>query len=361
MSSPDGHSHASQSVTPTGETLITVTDLTVRFMPAAGADAVRGVTMSIQAGRIVGVAGESGSGKTATALAVMRLLPRSAVVGGSVRYRDRELLDCREREMRTVRGRRIAMVFQETVTALNPVLRIEEQLSMAVRAHSKPGKQTLRETIRQSLKDVQLADADRVLRSYPHELSGGMCQRVMIAMALACGSEVLIADEPTTALDVSVQREVLGVLRDLVASRHLGVLFISHDLGVMNEVCDELYVFYRGEVVERGPAKQVIERPAHPYTAALLACLPRLHAEHRRMPDLSRSGLLPAEESGCQFRARCEFAQAQCAAHPDLRELVAGSGGRSARCWRAHEVLSLAREPASSGAQRVGSKPGGQA
>jgi len=358
VSSLDSRSDSAHGV---GETLVTVSDLSVRFARAATADAVRGVSLNVQAGRIAGVAGESGSGKTATALAMMGLLPRGTVVGGSVRYRDRELLGLREKEMRTVRGRRIAMVFQETVTALNPVLRIEEQLAMAVRAHSKGSRGELQKTIRRSLEDVQLADADRVLSSYPHELSGGMCQRVMIAMALACGSEVLIADEPTTALDVSVQHDVLVVLREVVAARHLGVLFISHDLAVINELCDDLYVFYRGEVVEHGPAQQVIERPAHPYTAALLACLPRLHGEHIRMPDLSSADLLSEQGSGCRFAARCEFARAQCQTHPDLLELDAGSGGRLVRCWRAGEVLSRAGEPQQASTQSVGTTPGGEA
>jgi peptide/nickel transport system ATP-binding protein len=361
MSTRDPATPAVQAGAPGSETLVAVSDLTVRFESATTAPAVRGVSLSIRPGHIVGVAGESGSGKTATALAMMGLLPRGTVTGGSVRYRDQELLGLREKEMRAVRGRRMAMVFQETVTALNPVLRIEEQLAMAVRAHARCTKRELQDTIRRSLADVQLTDADRVLSSYPHELSGGMCQRVMIAMALACGSEVLIADEPTTALDVSVQHDVLAMLRELVATRHLGVLFISHDLAVINELCDELYVFYRGEVVEYGLARQVIERPAHPYTAALLACLPRLRGEHVRMPDMTGADLMSAQGSGCRFRSRCEFAQAQCESHPDLLELGAELPGRLSRCWRAGTVAGLAPQTEEASGQRVGTAPGGDA
>ncbi len=196
-----------------------------------------------------------------------------------------------------------------------------------------------------ALADVRLANADRVMASYPHELSGGQCQRVMIAMALSCGSRVLFADEPTTALDVSVQEEILKLIRELVSGRRLAVMLISHDLAVLGEICDELIVMYKGEIVETGPAGEVLSRPAHPYTTALLECLPRLHGRRERLPELPPSDSSEATAGGCRFRDRCAYAIDACQQQPELDPVT--SSARRARCWRSKEILELtpARRP----------------
>jgi peptide/nickel transport system ATP-binding protein len=316
------------------EAALVVEELEVEFR-RGGVRAVRGLSLTLSGGRIVGVAGESGSGKSASALAIMGLLPSGTRVAGSIRYEGRELLGLPEQELRRVRGRDIAMIFQETGTALNPVLRVGDQMTMAVRAHS--ADDDVRERVLRGLADVRLPDPERVLRSYPHELSGGMCQRVMIAMALSCGSAVLIADEPTTALDVSVQAEILDLVRGLVKERHLAVMMISHDLAVLSELCDDLVVMYQGEVVETGPVGAVLRAPAHPYTRALLACLPRLHGERAVLPDLPPPDARPLPDGGCRYRDRCRWRAEVCEDHPALEPRPPFG---EVRCWRAQEVLA---------------------
>ncbi|MGH3251752.1 MAG: ABC transporter ATP-binding protein, partial [Trebonia sp.] len=252
MSGRRGGAPLPQAAPESGEEVLRIDGLEVEFR--GGTTALRGIDLTLRAGRVLGVAGESGCGKTTAALAAMRLLPHDAVVRGSIRYRGTELLALSEKELRRYRGRHLAMIFQETTTALNPVIRVGEQLMMAARTHVRGGKAEARERVIAALADVRLTDAERVMASYPHELSGGMCQRIIIAMALSCGSRVLFADEPTTALDVSVQEEILELIRGLVTRRQLAVLMISHDLAVLAEVCDELAVMYRGEIVESGSA-----------------------------------------------------------------------------------------------------------
>ncbi len=323
-----------------GEELLTIDELGVQFRRGAiRTDAVRGISLSLRAGRVLGVAGESGSGKTASALAAMGLLPEGTVVTGSIRYRGTELLAMKERKLRQYRGRHISMIFQETSTALNPVLRVGQQLTMATRAHVKGDRKEVQQRVQAALADVRLADTERVMRSYPHELSGGMAQRVVIAMALSCGAKVLLADEPTTALDVSVQEEILELIRGLVAERQLATMLISHDLAVLAELCDDLVVMYNGEVVERGPTASILAAPSHPYTQGLLACLPRLHGEKVLLPEISaRKGVLDSG-AGCRFRPRCAWGVDRCAEHPDLTP-VPGARDRMARCWRSDDVLA---------------------
>jgi ABC-type glutathione transport system ATPase component len=271
-----------------GEELLVVEDLTVEFTSGpVRTHALRGVDLRLRAGSVLGVAGESGSGKTTAALAAIGLLPRGAEVTGSIRYRGTELLGLPERRLRGHRGRHLAMIFQETATALNPVIRVGDQLTMAARAHVPGGRAEVRRRVAAALADVRLDDPDRVMASYPHELSGGMCQRAIIAMALGCGSRVLFADEPTTALDVSVQREILELIRGLVDRRGLAVMLVSHDLAVLSEVCDDLAVMYRGRIVEAGPARDVLRTPTHPYTRALLDCLPTLHGTREELLEIT--------------------------------------------------------------------------
>jgi peptide/nickel transport system ATP-binding protein len=237
------------------------------------------------------------------------------------------------------------MVFQEAGTALNPVMRVGDQLMRAARASKKEPRAVLRAQIESALDEVQLRDHDHVLRSYPDELSGGMCQRVVIAMALSCGSSVLLADEPTTALDVSVQREIIELIAGLVKRDKLAVMMISHDLGVLAEICDELVVMHMGEVVEMGPIGQLLSRPAHPYTKALLDCLPRLHGERVPLPELKQYGEKATAEDGCRFRHRCPLRADVCDTHPDLAAVGDGDGAgtaHAARCWRSDVLLAEA-------------------
>lgn len=255
--------------------LLRIRDLTIDF---GDGPAVNGVNLDLRPGKIVGVAGQSGSGKSLTALAAMGLAPAGARVRGSIRFRGTELVGRSEREMSKIRGSGMTMVFQETVTALNPVVHVGRQLSLAVKANVDCDAEERHARVVRSLHDVQLDDADRIMSSYPHELSGGMCQRVMIAMALVCGADVLLADEPTTALDVTVQREVIDIIRKVADERAIAVMLISHDIGVLEEVCDELAVMFHGRIVEHGAAQDVVTSPAHPYTAALLNSVPRIGA-----------------------------------------------------------------------------------
>jgi oligopeptide/dipeptide ABC transporter ATP-binding protein len=334
--------------------LLEVSDLTVDFTGGHGPRAVRGLSLSLPPGRIVGIAGESGSGKSVSALSMIGLLPKTAIVGGSIRYRGQELVGAPDRRWRSLRGREIAMVFQETTSALNPVVTVGRQLLLAAR-RDKEDRSLVAERIRAALTEVGLTDVDRVMRSYPHELSGGMCQRVVIAMAISCGSKVLLADEPTTALDVRVQQEVLTVLRTLVASHGVSLVLISHDLGVLAEACQDLIVMYRGEVMEQGPIGALLRRPASPYTTALLASLPRLDGRSAPLPP-ARSVLSSVRsEGGCSFQPRCSRRADRCAAPPELVPLTvsqpdrdpADSIDRRVRCWMAAEVYDSDRRAAS--------------
>jgi oligopeptide/dipeptide ABC transporter ATP-binding protein len=327
------------------EEVLTVEDLRVVFSRGGvRTEAVRGLNLSLRSGRVLGVAGESGSGKTTAALAAMGLLPSGTAVTGSIRLQGNELVGLPDRELRAYRGRQLAMVFQEAGTALNPVMRVGDQLMRAARANKRDTKAALRAQIEQALDEVQLRDHEHVLRSYPDELSGGMCQRVVIAMALSCGSRILLADEPTTALDVSVQREIIELIAGLVKRDQLAVMMISHDLGVLAELCDELVVMHMGEVVEIGPVGDVLARPAHPYTRALLDCLPRLHGEKAPLPELKQYGEKATSADGCRFRHRCPLAADVCATHPDLAVVDTGDADgdapHAARCWRSDLLLA---------------------
>ncbi|HEX6201764.1 MAG TPA: ABC transporter ATP-binding protein [Thermoanaerobaculia bacterium] len=315
--------------------LLDVRDLTVA-LPAPGAPVpvVCGVSFTVRRGEVVGLVGESGSGKTMTALALLRLTPPGARLGGRVLLDGEDLLAMPERRLRRVRGGRVAMVFQEPTTALNPVYTVGFQIAEAVRAHRPVGRREARREAARLLDRVAVADAARRLDDYPHQLSGGQRQRVMIAMALACGPDLLIADEPTSALDVTVQAQILDLLDDLRRDLGLAVLLITHDLGVVASRSDRVLVLYAGEIVEEAPVADLFARPAHPYTRGLLASLPRLGrlVPRGELPTLPGRVPDPGQRpAGCAFHPRCADAMAVCRVREPVR--VPLGDGRAARCF----------------------------
>jgi len=292
------------------------------------------VSFAVSPGETLAIVGESGCGKTLTALSVLRLLPpRACVLGGSVRFRGRELLSLREAAMRELRGGEIGMVFQEPMTSLNPVLKIGTQITETLRRHRGHGRREARERAAELLAEVGVPDPAARLLSYPHELSGGLRQRVMIAMALACDPTLLIADEPTTALDVSIQAQILELIARLKSERGLAVLLITHDLGVVGELGRQVLVMYAGQIVESAPAALLLGEPRHPYTRALLAGLPRLDRTLAELPAIPGSVPRPgAAPAGCRFRERCALALPECREEQAWTEIAPR---RALRCWRA--------------------------
>jgi peptide/nickel transport system ATP-binding protein len=297
--------------------------------------AVDGVDLSLERGSTLGIVGESGSGKSVTSLAVMGLLPKdSAEVSGAVTFDGIALLDLADRALRDLRGDRLAMIFQEPMTSLNPSYTIGEQIIEVLVRHRGLSQGQARERAIALLRRAGIPSPESRVDDYPHKLSGGMRQRAMIAIALACDPELLIADEPTTALDVTIQAQILDLMRELKRTSDAAIILITHDLGVVAEVCDEVAVMYAGEIVERAPVDALFEAPEHPYTVGLMASLPRLdrHVEHLAAID----GMLPdmsAPPVGCRFAARCPFAIEQCSAGPP--PVIELGGGRWSRCLRA--------------------------
>ncbi|MGA2388205.1 MAG: ABC transporter ATP-binding protein [Candidatus Sulfotelmatobacter sp.] len=297
--------------------------------------AVREVTFSIAPGEVLGLVGESGSGKSITSLAVMRLLPPQARISGEILFaedgRPRNLDTLPDDSMRQLRGSRIAMIFQEPMTALNPVMRVGDQIAEAVLAHGSHSRSEANQLALQSMRDVAVSQPDRRARDYPHQLSGGMRQRVMIAMAIVNRPQLLIADEPTTALDVTIQAQILELLAELRTKFGLAMLFISHDLAVVSEVADRVAVMYAGTIVELGKKRQIFEAPAHPYTRGLLQAAPDLKTE-RGHPLGTIEGTVPplhAMPRGCTFEPRCAFRVPECArVFPELIEIATGHWAR---------------------------------
>ncbi|HEX7960131.1 MAG TPA: ABC transporter ATP-binding protein [Terriglobales bacterium] len=264
--------------------LLDVSNLRVQFRTATGfADAVRDVTFSIGPGEALGLVGESGSGKSVTSLAIMRLLVAQAQVQGRIEFQGKNLLEIPEGQMRSLRGSTISMIFQEPMTALNPLMRVGDQVAEALLAHQNTSRRDARQHAIQALREVGIPDPESRARDYPHQLSGGQRQRVMIAMAIINRPQLLIADEPTTALDVTVQAQILKLLGELRAKFKLAMLFISHDLGVVSQVADRVAVMYRGEIVEIGSARQIFTNPLHNYTQGLLHAIPTLKTERGQL------------------------------------------------------------------------------
>jgi peptide/nickel transport system ATP-binding protein len=319
------------------ELLLSVENLQTQFRTEEGIlRAVDGVSFTISPGETLGIVGESGCGKSVTALSIMRLLAKNAsIAGGRIVFEDQDLLTLTEDEMRSIRGNRIGMIFQEPMTSLNPVHTIGEQIAEAVRIHRNASRSAARAHAAEVLRLVRIPDAARRLRDYPHQFSGGMRQRAMIAMALACSPQLLIADEPTTALDVTIQAQILRLMLELKERIGAAVLLITHDLGVVAETCQRVIVMYAGRIVEEARVEALFDNPAHPYTRGLMASIPRRADRRRhRLPEIP--GVVPSLTqpiAGCTFAPRCPFAIEACRAlSPELRSIAPG---HSVACIRA--------------------------
>jgi oligopeptide/dipeptide ABC transporter ATP-binding protein len=329
------------------EALLEVRHLRTSFFSGEGAvHAVDNVSFHVRRGEAVALVGESGCGKSVTAMSIMRLVaPPGRITGGAIRFKGRDLASLSEKEMRKVRGNDIAMVFQEPMTSLNPVIRIGSQVAEAIRIHRKVSKKEAWKLAGEMLELVSIPDPVKRLDDYPHQLSGGMRQRVMIAIALSCDPELLIADEPTTALDVTIQAQIMELLASLQKKLGLAVLLITHDLGVVAEFCERVIVMYTGRVVEEASVRQLFAAPAHPYTRGLLRSLPSVTggAEVKRLPTIA--GMVPPISNlpqGCKFNPRC----------PDVMEICLGrepalmpvAAGQIARCYLHGDVADPERD-----------------
>jgi peptide/nickel transport system ATP-binding protein len=321
------------------EALLDVADLRVVFATDHGpALAVDGVSLSVRAGETLCVVGESGCGKSVTALSIMGLVPRPpARVDGRVRFEGRDLLALPDRALSELRGDRLAMIFQEPMTSLNPAFTVGAQLAEVLVRHRGLRAPAARDAAIEMLRHVRIPAPEARFDEYPHRLSGGMRQRVMIAMALLCRPALLLADEPTTALDVTIQAQMLDLMRALRTEMKTAILLITHDLGVVAEMADRVLVMYAGQVVEEGPATEIFRMPQHPYTVGLMGALPDPGTRRPRLAAID--GMVPAATAmppGCRFAARCPFADAHCRSElPPLQPVDAGaSGGHRSRCWK---------------------------
>jgi oligopeptide/dipeptide ABC transporter ATP-binding protein len=321
-------------MTQSNDILLDVQNLQVHFVgDGPVARAVDGVDFQVRRQETVCIVGESGCGKTVTALAVLGLLkqPPATIAGGRIIFDGQALLDLDPERMRALRGQGIAMVFQEPMTSLNPVFTIGDQIGEAVLAHEPASEATVRQRTIELLDDVGIVDAGRRLGDYPHQLSGGQRQRVMIAMALACEPDLVIADEPTTALDVTVQAQILGMLKRLKQDKEMAIQYITHDLGVVAAIADRVYVMYAGVVVEQGATGDIFKNARHPYTMALLAALPTKEKRGKRLYSIPGSVPHPAyKPAGCPFHPRCDHRQATC--QQQFPQLCDYGGGHQARC-----------------------------
>ena len=327
--------------------LLEIEDLRTQFFTSAGTvRAVDGISYDVEKGETVAIVGESGCGKSVSALSILRLVPDppGRIVGGSIRFQGRDLLGLGDAEIRKVRGRHIAMVFQEPMTSLNPVLTIGLQLTETLEHHLRLSREEARARALELLGMVGISDPERRLAQYPHHLSGGMRQRVMIAMALCCEPELIIADEPTTALDVTIQAQILELMKDLTRRLGVALVLITHNLGVVARYADRVNVMYAGKIVERGSAREIYHDPRHPYTLGLLNSVPRLDQPRKKKlepivgqpPDLARL------DDGCAFRPRCSYAVERCAVEvPPLEPAVEG---HLSACWRKDELGRPLRE-----------------
>ncbi len=319
-----------------GDTVLEVIGLHTHFFPRRGVvKAVDGVSFVLRQGEVLGLVGESGCGKSVTALSVLRLLPKAAarIVQGEVLLEGEDLVHKSAREMRQIRGRKIAMILQDPQTSLNPVFTIGNQLREAISMHHRGGRQTLMQRSIEALRRVGMAAPEQRIRQYPHQMSGGMKQRVVGAIGISCEPRVLIADEPTTALDVTIQLQYLKLLEELQEQTDMAILFITHDFGVVARMCDRVAVMYAGRIVESGPVRQVFDHPAHPYTSALIASVPKIRHQMERLYTVE--GQPPALSDlpeGCRFVPRCPLADDRCLATYPPSYTVGTE--HTADCWR---------------------------
>ncbi|RDI56356.1 ABC transporter ATP-binding protein [Microvirga subterranea] len=318
------------------ETILDIRGLVTAFNTRNGAiRAVDGISLSVRKGTTLGIVGESGSGKSMLSLSVMGLVPPPGrIAEGQVLYRGTDLTKLSAAQMRDLRGNRIAMIFQEPMTSLNPVHTVGFQIIEALRAHRKESPARLKEEAIEALRKVRIPSPERRFDEYPHQLSGGMRQRVMIAMALVCKPDLLIADEPTTALDVTIQAQILELLRELQAETGMAIILITHDLGVVAQVADEVAVMYAGKVVERAPVSRIFQDPQHPYTIGLMGSMPRMEEDVDRL--VSISGVVPPPfrlPPGCRFNPRCPFVGSEC--RVEQPALAAMTDTHAVACWKA--------------------------
>ena len=318
------------------ETILEIKDLCVEFQTVEGTvHAVDHLNYTLHKGEKLGIVGESGSGKSVSSLGMMQLIPNppGRITGGEILYHGKDLVKASEKEMQKIRGNEISMIFQEPMTSLNPIIKCGKQIAESLRLHRGMKKKEAMEEAVRMMRAVGIANPEVRAHEYPHQMSGGMRQRVMIAMALACQPQILIADEPTTALDVTIQAQILDLIRELNESMGTSVVFITHDLGVVSELCDTVIVMYTGHIVEQALVKELFESPKHPYTKGLLNAIPKITRERNPLETIEGMVPNPTERiEGCSFSPRCPYATDQCRkAEPPMAEL---SDGRLVRCWQ---------------------------
>ncbi|HSF07738.1 MAG TPA: ABC transporter ATP-binding protein [Methylomirabilota bacterium] len=316
--------------------LLQLRGLSTHYVSARGTRVVRAVddvTLTLGAGETLGVVGESGSGKTTLALTILRLLPMAArIVSGQILFEGEDLLTKSDVEMRRIRGKRIAMILQDPMASLNPLFTVGDQVAEPIRVHEGTKRAGAWDRARELLRAVKIPAAETRLRDYPHQLSGGMRQRIVGAIAISCGPRLLIADEPTTSLDVTIQAQYLKLLRELQRAHGLALIFITHNLGIVAKMCDQVAVMYAGRMVESGPVHQIFDAPAHPYTRALLESIPRMGDTDQRLTAIEgQPPDLVAMPGGCAFHPRCPKMMDRCRSEEPPRFDVAA--GQSARCW----------------------------
>ena len=318
------------------EKLLTVNKLRTEFFQnkKTSVTAINEISFDIGKGEILGLVGESGCGKSVTSLSIMRLLNFTSgkVTKGEVIFDGKDLQKLSEKEMREIRGGKMSMIFQEPMSSLNPAMRIDKQMIEGIRLNTNLSKQEARERAAKILQQVGIPDPERVLKNYPHQLSGGMSQRVMIAMAMSCNPQLLIADEPTTALDVTIQAQILELMKKIQQEEGMSILLITHDLGVVAEMCTRVIVMYAGEIVEEAPVEVLFNNPTHPYTEGLIASVPKLGSGVKVLPSIPGSvpdlSMLP---KGCRFAPRCKYATERC--HNEEPDLFEVSEHQKCRCW----------------------------
>ena len=318
------------------ENILTVKDLKTYFYTASGiAKAVDGVSFNIAKGETMGIVGESGSGKSVTSSSIIRLLPprTGKIVGGSIEFEGKDVLALSKKELNDFRGKDIAVIFQDPMTSLDPVFKIGKQMTEMIMAHQNVTKDEAWKMSVEALSKVGIPEPEKRMNSYPYELSGGMCQRVMIAMAMSCEPELLIADEPTTALDVTIQAQILELMEDIRAKKNTGILMITHDLGVVAEMCSRVVVMYAGRIVEEAPVQELFADPKHPYTQGLIGSVPKLGSGVESLPSIPGSVPdLSVMPKGCKFAPRCKYAMDIChQQEPELAD-INEAGTRKCRC-----------------------------